>query len=572
MRGKIFAGLAIALAACAPLRAAVVINEVQYDDGGSGPDDREFVELFNDSDAVVDISGWTLGGHDGALNQNNPQATLPGLVGSGTTVIGPRGYYVIGAASVPDVNLTVSADFLENDGETLELYNGPFDVGTLQDGLAYEGFNGATGALSHGVLSALMLAQVNGQPVWGIHAPPDASGGLTTVTLGRYVDGRDTNNSGRDFGMLKPTPGKPNSTATMTNYVAPNPDAFADGAALPDHTGSFVGLRAMTPGSVSPTLNPNAIPPLPGYAKALVAWDGAGGGNAVVSNAIFAGGAQRFDISAYLDTANLPGSTTPGGVPFQSSEYTYYGLAGSIDANVGGSGSNYSNISGLVESNNNSAVGATGVAWYYEKVGTGASEKLYLIDAGDGGNMNTRPANATPDEWTVLTTIDLSGVASGWHRLSIEIDALGNGLARYDDQVINFTTAAGLYGSFYVGYRENASSGATSVPSFLRPPTFNQFLGEEVEIADADFNNDLVVDGADFLIWQAYCGGAGSPATGDATGDGQVTGADFDQWAAKFGGPPAVAASVTAPEPETFIAALMALSAGLARRRRISVQ
>ena len=44
------------------LPAAVVINEVVYDDGGT--DDREYVELFNTGPGAVDISGWTVGGQD----------------------------------------------------------------------------------------------------------------------------------------------------------------------------------------------------------------------------------------------------------------------------------------------------------------------------------------------------------------------------------------------------------------------------------------------------------------------------------------------------------------------------
>jgi hypothetical protein len=39
-------------------RAAIIINEFSYDDGGT--DDKEFVELYNNGGAAVDISGWTL--------------------------------------------------------------------------------------------------------------------------------------------------------------------------------------------------------------------------------------------------------------------------------------------------------------------------------------------------------------------------------------------------------------------------------------------------------------------------------------------------------------------------------
>jgi hypothetical protein len=103
------------------------------------------------------------------------------------------------------------------------------------------------------------------------------------------------------------------------------------------------------------------------------------------------------------------------------------------------------------------------------------------------------------------------------------------------------------------------SAGAFSVTGFT-PPANN-----------ADFNNDGVVDGADFLVWQKGAGLTGQPnkSTGDATGDGNVDGADLAQWAAKFGGAPAAAAAGAVPEPASLAAALCGAIglAGIARRR-----
>jgi hypothetical protein len=481
------------------------------------------------------------------------------------------GYYVIGNAAVPNVNLVVVTNSFENDGETLELFDGAFDASNLVDGVAYEAFGTAAGGF--GTLSPGMQTQTGGGPYWGSMAGlADLAGGVTPLTISRYVDGRDTNNNGRDFGIRPPTPGAANASPTMFQYIAPNPDPLNDGDVLPGHTGSFVGLRAMTPSVATPGLNPNVITAtIPGgHTKALVGWDGAGGGNAIATDAIFAGGAQKFDIWAYLDSEDTPGSTNGTGVPFQTSEVSFYGLAGSIDANVGTGGGGLTNVSGVIAHNNNSSIGLTGVAWYYEKVGTGISEKLYLVDAGDGGNENTAAGNATADEWIVLQEIDLSTEVSGgstWHRLSIEIDAAGNGLARYDDQTFNFTTAAGLYGTFNIGYRENAQDGTILVPDYLRPPTYVQFEAEP-GAADADFDDSGTVDGKDFLIWQANTGGAGSATTGDATGDGQVNDLDFAEWKSKFGGPPAVAAGGAVPEPAAGLMAVVALLGTAAARRR----
>jgi hypothetical protein len=118
------------------------------------------------------------------------------------------------------------------------------------------------------------------------------------------------------------------------------------------------------------------------------------------------------------------------------------------------------------------------VAWYYEKVGESGqglddvSQKLYLVDANDGGDSSLGAGSV---DWTILATIDLSAAPSGWHILSISIDAAGNGTALFDQQAFNFTTAAGLAGEFYVDYRENAQLGSATVPeAILRPATFAQ--------------------------------------------------------------------------------------------------
>jgi hypothetical protein len=68
---------------------------------------------------------------------------------------------------------------------------------------------------------------------------------------------------------------------------------------------------------------------------------------------------------------------------------------------------------------------------------------------------------------------------------------------------------------------------------------------------NADFNNDNVVDGADFLIWQKGLGLSGQTGktNGNANGDQVVDAADLAAWASKFGGAPAVGAAAAVPEP-----------------------
>lgn len=80
--------------------------------------------------------------------------------------------------------------------------------------------------------------------------------------------------------------------------------------------------------------------------------------------------------------------------------------------------------------------------------------------------------------------------------------------------------------------------------------------------ANADFDGDGDIDGADFLRWQRGFGLTSQTdnSNGDANGDGTVDGIDLAAWQAKFGGPPLVAAISTVPEPSSALLALFALT------------
>jgi hypothetical protein len=433
-------------------RSAVTINEFQYDDDST--DDREFVELFNDGAAPVDISGWLIGGHDPTTT--NASITLP----AGAS-IAPGDYYVVGMTGVLNVDF-VTAVALENDNETLELY----DAGSnLVDAVFYEA-NAPFNVAGIATVGPQIAAQV-GPGVWGNHqgVQTGAAAGTTLTTVARHLDGRDTNNNGRDFGLRPSTPGTSNQGAGLiTTYTAPNVDAVADGTVVGGLTGSFKGGRVITPGVTDPLVNLNAIPAPPDLNKAIIAWDDSGGGNAVVSNGTFNNGGS-FTLQVYLDTENIPTSTNASGVPFTGSETTFYGI-GTIDAFT-----NLEDVTGAttLAAGTISANGATGVHWLYEKTST-ASEKLYLIDANDGGNSNAD--NALGLDWTILTTIDLSATGSGWHTLSLSIAPDGAIAASFDSQSFSFSTIPGLVGEFSVGYRENTQDGADGTPIYLRPATF----------------------------------------------------------------------------------------------------
>lgn len=99
--------------------------------------------------------------------------------------------------------------------------------------------------------------------------------------------------------------------------------------------------------------------------------------------------------------------------------------------------------------------------------------------------------------------------------------------------------------------------------SALAPAQF-LFVADAEPVSDADFDNDLDVDGHDFLILQRNVGamGTGTPATGDANRDTNVNAADLAIFKSEFGTPQGAAA---VPEPSSILLAALAF---LAFRRK----
>jgi len=80
---------------------------------------------------------------------------------------------------------------------------------------------------------------------------------------------------------------------------------------------------------------------------------------------------------------------------------------------------------------------------------------------------------------------------------------------------------------------------------------------------NADFNEDGVVDGSDFLIWQRGFGIGTTFAEGDATGDGVVNGADLGVWENQFGTMPGSLTATVAVVPEPSSLCILLVLAGM---------
>ncbi|HKB16871.1 MAG TPA: lamin tail domain-containing protein, partial [Planctomycetota bacterium] len=291
--------LALLLLLQAASTAPVVINEFAYDD--SGVDDREFIELYNRSALPVDISGWVVdcgdptacagacGGAPACLAaNNNADFTIPGAPGSGTTVLAPGDYYVIGTAIVPGVDQIFApgaAGIIENSEEWISLVD---PLGSIVDTVSYEAnlleacFPLATRAEGPGIYGNLTMGDLVA-PAFG------------RLSWSRMSDGFDTNNNGRDFAQMPASPGATNNLASILPYAA-NFDAAGLGTEPVEWEGSFVNPRVVNP-TVADANNPNAIAASPQGGNALIFWDPTGGGNAGL---LLTQSMERIDLECYV--------------------------------------------------------------------------------------------------------------------------------------------------------------------------------------------------------------------------------------------------------------------------------
>lgn len=175
--------------------SGVVINELMPDPPG-GDADNEWVELYNDGNSAVDISGWGIAAGTSSFGE-------PSVIGAGF-VLQPGAFFVIGQsqATTPDAIAGFSLGNASNaDGVQLVDCNGG-----VADTVIYGTDNSDGWVDDTGGAAAL--------------APVPASG----QTIGRIPDGADSNDSSVDFQVLPATRGISNTS--------PPPDCGGFGAGL----------------------------------------------------------------------------------------------------------------------------------------------------------------------------------------------------------------------------------------------------------------------------------------------------------------------------------------------------
>ena len=172
---------------CDPASVPVTINELLVDPDGAD-DGQEWIELFNDAAAEVNVSGWSIVWYKGSMDSPD------GVVLPVGTTIPAGGHLLIGDVLVDDTDVSLTLDMGQGtSGDAVWL----LDCGEeFADGMAYGDDNDDQIEDAPGHV-ALTLAPKPGEP----------------RTLARYPDGTDDDDSEADFCLCEAedsTPGEPN--------------------------------------------------------------------------------------------------------------------------------------------------------------------------------------------------------------------------------------------------------------------------------------------------------------------------------------------------------------------------
>ncbi len=175
-------------AARLPISATLVINEINYDSPGTDTD--EFIELENEQNVPVNLSGYALSLIDGTSGTTSEYArfALPNV----TLPAGGRFVVCGDSAVVPSCNLDLDpgVEIIRNGvADAIALYEGS----TLIDSMSY-------GGVARGF--------TEGNPA-DIDDPSVAGSGLS-----RCPTGSDANDNGTDFRLRPVTPGASNDCGT----------------------------------------------------------------------------------------------------------------------------------------------------------------------------------------------------------------------------------------------------------------------------------------------------------------------------------------------------------------------
>ncbi len=154
------------------------------------------------------------------------------------------------------------------------------------------------------------------------------------------------------------------------------------------------------------------------------------------------------------------------------------------------------------------------------------------------GNVDFVTSDATAEFTSVVTVLAPNGFAIG-DDLNISVTVDGSSVSALDHSV---TIASAFPG--YVAWSSN--SGGAIIDDVIITA-----LGTATGL-EGDFNDDSVVDAADYTVWRDNLGSSSSVLNGNGSGAATVVAADYDLWVTNYGSTsPATASAV--PEPASAL-------------------
>ncbi|MBW4643463.1 MAG: ExeM/NucH family extracellular endonuclease [Goleter apudmare HA4340-LM2] len=179
----------------------IIINEIDSDTPGT--DAAEFVELYDGGVGNSDLSGLVVVFYNGSNDQSYAAFDLDGFSTDA------NGYFVLGNAGVPNVDLVFAGNTLQNGADAVAIYRGnasDFPNGTavttnnLVDAIVYD--------TSDADDTGLLILLNPGQP----QVNEDEGGNGAINSLQRVPNGNGGDRNTSTYQALTPTPGAANAT------------------------------------------------------------------------------------------------------------------------------------------------------------------------------------------------------------------------------------------------------------------------------------------------------------------------------------------------------------------------